>query len=417
MATIKAVLNKDRKKKNGEYPLVMQILHKRLKRVIYTPYQLRPDEFDSARQSALYTDGVLYSRKQIKELNIFTDTKKQELEKVIKYLTECGKDFTTEDIVLRYRLAQSEKYLITFMEGCIAQKQTQGKAGIARAYSSTLRSLNKYIGKRMVAFVDIDHNFVKGYETFLDNSKVKQNTISFYLRNFRTIYNLAYDNGIDVGEGNAFRKIKIKSVKTIKRALKQEVIEQIALMDLTESPELDKARDLFMFSFYTRGMSFVDIVFLKHTDIVEGVIYYRRRKTDQLIEVALTTPLKVLIDKYATDTEFVLPFINLSNRTSLYERYQLVYGVFYRCLNHLQVKLGLATPLTTYVARHSWATIAKEIGASTSIISESLGHTSEKTTQIYLKGFDRSVIDMVNEQIVSFSTVQYVTNQKNELPL
>lgn len=412
MATIKAVLNKDRIKKNGVYALVIQIIHKRVKRVIYTPYKLRTDEFDATEQNAVYTDGILHTRKQIKEINTFVDAKKKELEKIIGQISALNKNFIAEDIVVKYRLGQNDKYLVTFMEHCIAKKEAQDKMGIARAYRSTLRSLKKYAGKRTIEFADIDHTFIKGYEEFLNDSKVKQNTIGFYLRNFRTIYNLAYDGGIQMNECNAFRKIRIKTTKTVKRALKQEVIEKISLMNLLGNPELEKARDLFMFSFYTRGMSFVDIIYLKHSDIVDGVIHYRRKKTDQLIEVAITAPLQKLIEKYNTDKEYLLPFINESNRPTLYQRYQATYGTLYRDLNRLKKILKLSTPLTTYVARHSWATIAKELGASTTVISEGLGHTSEKTTQIYLKEFDRSVIDSVNEKIVSFSTEPCVALRK-----
>lgn len=216
---------------------------------------------------------------------------------------------------------------------------------------------------------------------------------------------MAYDDGIEMDFHDAFHRIRIKILKTAKRALKQEVIEKISLMNLTDSPELDKARDLFMFSFYTRGMSFVDIIYLKHTDIMDGVIYYRRQKTNQYLEIAVTKPLRKIIDKYHTDPIYVLPFLNENNQPSLYKKYQVAYGYIYRNLNVLQKELNLSTPLTTYTARHSWATIAKEQGVSTSIISEGLGHTSEKTTNIYLKEFNRSVIDRVNEKIVSFSTI------------
>lgn len=407
MATIKAVLNKDRQKKHGEYSLVIQIIHNRLKRVIYTPYQLRVDEFDPVTQKALYIKGALHTRKQIKEINDFLGVRRKELETIVKQIGMYNKNFTTEDIVAKHRMTQSERYLITFIESCIEKKTVQGKMGTARAYRSTLLSLEKYVNKRTIEFADVDHHFIKGYEEFLSNRKVKQNTISFYMRNFRSIYNLACDSGVEVGAGNAFHKIKIKTVKTVKRALKQEVLVEITLLDLSAKPNLEKARDLFMFSFYTRGMSFVDIIHLKHSDIVDGVICYHRRKTDQLIEVAITPPLQKLMNKYNTDQLYVLPFINECSKATLYQQYQAVYGTFYRNLNALQELLNLTTPLTTYVARHSWATIAKELGAPTSIISESLGHTSEKTTQIYLKEFDRSVIDLINEKIVSFSTTQY----------
>lgn len=405
MATVKAVLNKDRMKKDGDYALVVQIIHKRIKRVIYTPYKLKEIEFNRVTRKAIYTDGVRYTHKQIREINNFVERKKEEIEKVILYLGTYDKHFTAADIARKYYQDQSDKYLITYTEKLIAKKEAFGKMGSARAFLSTLRSLRRFIGTRIIEFSDIDHHFVKEYEEFLISTNIKQNTISFYLRNLRTIYNMAYDDGIEMDFHDAFRRIRIKIIKTVKRALKQEVIEKISLINLTNSPELDKARDLFMFSFYTRGMSFVDIIYLKHTDIMDGVIYYRRQKTNQYLEIAVTKPLRKIIDKYHTDPIYVLPFLNENNQPSLYKKYQVAYGYIYRNLNVLQKELNLSTPLTTYVARHSWATIAKEQGVSTSIISEGLGHTSEKTTNIYLKEFDRSVIDRVNEKIVSFSTI------------
>lgn len=405
MATVKAVLNKDRIKKHGDYALVIQIIHKRIKRVIYTPYKLKEAEFNTLIQKAIYTDGVRYTHKQIKEINHFVEQKKEEIVKIIHFLTTYDKHFTTEDITKKYYLEQSDKYLITYTERLIAKKETLGKMGSAKGFLSTLRSLKRYIGKNTVEFNDIDYHFIKGYEEFLHATNIKQNTISFYLRNFRTIYNMAYDDGIEMSNHSAFHKIKIKTTKTVKRALKQEVIEKISLINLTNTPELDKARDLFMFSFYTRGMSFVDIIYLRHTDIVDEVIRYRRQKTNQYMEIAVTEPLRRLINKYHTDQIYVLPFINEHDQPTLYKQYQATYGSIYRSLRVLQKKLSLSTPLTTYVARHSWATIAKEWGASTAIISEGLGHTSENTTRIYLKEFDRSVIDRVNEKIVTFSAV------------
>lgn len=411
MATVKAVLNKDRIKKQGDYSLVIQIIHHRVKRVVYTPYKLKEVEFDRIEQRALYTDGVRYTRKTIKEINVFMAAMKDEIARIIDQLAVTSKNFTTEDIVAKYRLGQNDKYLITFMERHIAKKESQGKIGTARAFRSTMRSLKKYIGNRVIAFTDVDSHFVKGYEEFLYDRHVKQNTVGFYLRNLRTIYNLADESGIAVGE-DAFRRVRMKTIKTLKRALKQDVVEKIALIDLSDDIKLDKARDLFMFSFYTRGMSFVDIIYLRHTDMVDGVIYYRRQKTHQLMEVAITEPLQKLITKYYTDDTYVLPFINQGDQETIYKRYLATYGTLYRSLNLLKKRLRLSTPLTTYVARHSWATIAKEQGASASIISEGLGHTSEKTTSIYLKEFDRSVIDKINEKIVSFSDDESASQSK-----
>lgn len=402
MATIKAVLNKDRARENGSYSLVIQIIHKRVKRVIYTPYKLKVTEFNVIQQKSQYATEGNYTRKQIKEINHFIENKKIEFEKIVNQMISYGHDFTVEDVMTKYHLDQDNKCLITFMEHYIAKKEAQGKMGTARTLRSTLRSLKKYMGSQTIKFADIDSHFVRGYEDFLHDRNVKQNTICFYLRNFQSIYNRAYDSGMEMSSQDAFRKISIKTIKTVKRALKQEQIKELSLLDFSGNHELEKARDLFMFSFYTRGMSFIDIIFLKHADIVNGVIRYHRKKTGQYIEVAVTKPLRKLINKYNTDKVYVLPFINESSHPTLYTRYQSIYGVIYSSLNKIKKILELPTPLTTYVARHSWATIAKEKGVSTTIISEGLGHTSEKTTRIYLKEFDHSVIDSANECIVSF---------------
>lgn len=403
MATVKVVLNRDRKKRCGGYSLVIQIIHKRIRRVIYTPYVLKEEEFDSDKQKAVYMGSGGFSRKQIREINNFVDKKRCEVEKIIAVISARNPTYTSEDVVWKYRQDQSDKYLITFFERLIEKREASDKMGTGRALRSTLRSLERYIGRKEVVFSDIDHNFVKDFQSYLYGTGVVQNTVSFYMRNFQTIYNLAYNSGIEMGDNNAFRKIQIRHSKTVKRALKQAVIEKIAKLDLSHSEPLDKARDLFMFSFYTRGMCFVDIVYLKHADIVDGVIRYRRHKTFQHLQVAVTAPLQKLIDKYGGDPIYVLPFLNESGQPTLYKKYQAVYGLFYRNLKELQKILGISTSLTFHVARHSWATIAKEQGAPTSAISEGLGHSSEKTTIIYLKEFDSSIIDKINEKIVSFS--------------
>lgn len=405
MATVKAVLNKDRMKKCGGYSLVIQIIHKRVRRVIYTKYVIRPEEFNGETQKVFYTELGQYKHKEIKEINDYVDKEKRNVVRIIDTITSRNPNFTTDDIVCKYRQDLSDKYLMTFSERLVAQKEEQNKMGMAKALRSTLRSMERFIGKREVTFDDIDHNFVKEYENYLHGTGVVPNTVSFYMRNFRTIYNLAYDSGVEMRDNNPFRKIHIRHGRTVKRALKKEIIERISAFDVSYSTELDKARDLFMFSFYTRGMSFVDIIYLKHTDIIDGVIRYKRHKTNQYLQIAITKPLQKLIEKYKGDDTYVLPFINESNQPTLYKKYLATYGSFYRYLKGLQDILDLTTPLTMHVARHSWATIAKEGGAPVSAISEGLGHTSEKTTTIYLKEFDCSVIDKLNEKIVSFSRI------------
>lgn len=403
MATVKVILNKDRIKKNGDYSLVIQVIHKRDRRVIYSPYRLKEENFDVAAQKAVYFQGSSLSRKQVKVVNDVMGKMRKEVENIVSSLS-CGNvNYITKDIVIKYKEKQDDCYLITFMDKRIAEKEKIGKCGTAKAFRSTQRSLKRFLDTRRVKFNDIDYAFVKDYENYLYGTGVVSNTVSFYLRNFRTIYNMAYDRGMEVSPNNPFRKVKIRYNKTVKRALKRDLLEKIVKLDLSGNTHLMEARDLFMFSFYTRGMSFVDIITLKHTDIVDNVIYYERNKTHQQMQVAVTEPLQRLIEKYNVDDTYVLPFINRYEHLSFYKRYQSAYGSIYRHLNTIADMLQINTPLTTYVARHSWATLAKEGGASVCAISEGLGHTTEKTTVIYLKEFDRSVVDDINERLVQFA--------------
>ncbi|MEG0108966.1 MAG: site-specific integrase [Lachnospiraceae bacterium] len=403
MTTVKAVLNRDRVKKKGGYSLVIQILHRRSKRVIYTPYILNDEDFDPMTQMVLFTEKSAFTRKQIGDINRFIAKKKRELEKIILLVSARNTDFSCEDIIREYRQEQSNRYLNTYIERLIERKEKMGKSGIAKALRSTLRSLNKFIGNRTVVFNDITPIFAKEYETHLAGTGIKQNTINFYIRNFRSIYNLALESGVEMVDHMPFRKIHLRNEKTVKRALKKEIIEQIAKVNLTADKELDQARDLFMFSFYTRGMSFVDVVCLKHKDIADGVIYYKRHKTNRHMQVTIIPELQVIIDKYMSSDLYVLPFMSFSDAVTPYKRYQKAYRILHRGLKKLQKRLRLTTPLTMHVARHSWATIAKESGANTAAISQGLGHATEKTTEIYLKDFDFSVIDAINVQVVNFS--------------
>ncbi|MEG1934453.1 MAG: site-specific integrase, partial [Rikenellaceae bacterium] len=255
----------------------------------------------------------------------------------------------------------------------INEKKRIGKIGIAEAYQSTLRSLQRYIGEERITFDDINLTFLRSYENFLISTGAVQNTINYYMRNLRTIYNRASDDGIISHQNNPFHKYSIRNVKTVKRALKKDEVRRIAHLDLYKDPQLEEARDFFMFSFYTQGMAPIDILYLRHTDIIDNVIYYQRHKTQQPIQIAITEPIQKLLNKYNIDQEFVLPMINRNQMYSLRKRYKSAYSQINYHLKKVAALANINTTLTAYVARHSWASIAKEDGAPTAVLSEGLG--------------------------------------------
>lgn len=240
---------------------------------------------------------------------------------------------------------------------------------------------------------------MESYEAWHKSRGVTPNTISFYTRVLRAVYNRAVEQEI-IENSNPFRHVYTGVDKTIKRALPLAVIKKIKALDLSLSTALDFARDMFMLSFYLRGMSFIDMAFLKKTDLQNGHIAYRRRKTGQQLIIEWTSEMQLILDKYPeNESDYLLPIIRKrsDNERSIYR------NVGYKINHHLKqvaTMLNLNFRLTMYVARHSWASAAKAKGIPLSVISEGMGHDSEFTTQIYLASLDTSVVDKANALIL-----------------
>jgi integrase len=171
-------------------------------------------------------------------------------------------------------------------------------------------------------------------------------------------------------------------------------------LDLSSEPKLEFARDMFLFSFYTRGMSFIDMAYLKKRDLNGGVLAYRRRKTGQQLFIKWEQVMQDIVKKYEIEhSVFLLPIIRTGMSTER-NQYLAAAHTVNRCLKDIGELIGLSLPLTTYVARHAWASIAKSKNIPLSVISEGMGHDSEKTTRIYLASLDSVAIDRANHLIL-----------------
>ena len=215
----------------------------------------------------------------------------------------------------------------------------------------------------------------------------------------RDRYNRALEKEL-VEQRNPFRHVYTGVDKTVKRAIPLSAIKRMKNLDLSLQPNLEFARDMFLFSFYTRGMSFIDMAHLKKKDLQNGFLSYRRRKTGQRMVIRWEKCMQEIVDKYPiNETEYLLPII-----TKWDEDYRKQYANELHRVNHLLKKIGkqldLPIPLTMYVGRHSWASIAKSRNVPISVISEGMGHDSESTTQIYLASLDTTVVDKANKKIL-----------------
>ncbi len=247
-----------------------------------------------------------------------------------------------------------------------------------------------------------DGELVSAYEKWLSAKGVSRNSISFYMRNLRSVYNKAVKQGLVI-QSFPFNNVYTGVDRTRKRAVNEKVIMMLLRLDLRNSPPLALSRDIFIFSYCMRGMSFVDIAYLKKTDISDGTVSYMRRKTGQQLTVHMEPCIEAIINRYSDATAsspYIFPIITSENPETAYDQYRMALNYHNRKLKRISALLGGGLPLSTYTARHTWATTAHRRNVPVSVISAGMGHTSEKTTRIYLAGLEDSVIDQANRMIV-----------------
>jgi integrase len=238
------------------------------------------------------------------------------------------------------------------------------------------------------------------YESYMVQRGVCPNTTSFYMRILQAVYNKAVEKGL-IEQKNPFTHVYTGVSKTVKRALLLPDIKRIKNLDLSLHPTLAFARDIFLFSFYMRGMSFIDMAHLRKNDLKGGIISYRRHKTGQQLVVKVEQCAQEIIDRYHDETSsYLLPIITSEGDER--HQYRNALHVMNHRLKEIGKMIGSPIQLTTYVGRHSWASAAKSNNIPISVISESMGHENERTTQIYLASIDTSVIDDANAKILSF---------------
>lgn len=404
ITSVKLMLNKSRILNNGSYPLVFQVIHNRRKKLLYTGYRMKEEVFDESEGKIMNGVGSTFTATEVVKMNRELRKMRNQIDIRIRQLERTREEFTVEDILTQnaFGTGKSQFYLLRYINAQIERKQELKKVGMAAAYKSTRSSLAKFIGCPDVRMSEVDLAFVRRYEDFLYSNGASGNTVSYYLRNLRSLYNQAVTDGYHPRGEYPFAKAQTRPAKTVKRALSRTDMQNLADLNLENEPELEFTRDLYLFSFYAQGMAFVDIVLLKKTDICNGVLTYSRHKSKQLIRIVVTPQMQGVIDKYNTENEYLFPIIS-GEYASGYQKYRLALGRINRHLKKIAVVADIKVPLTTYTARHTWATLARDYGAPISVISAGLGHTSEEMTRVYLKDFDVSMLNQVNSIVTNLS--------------
>lgn len=296
-----------------------------------------------------------------------------------------------------------------FMEETVVRMRQLGRIRCSETYATAMNSFRRFLqsqelgecGSKTDIIIDrIDSDTMVAYEAWLKNSSVSLNTSSFYMRNLRSVYNRAVEKGL-TPQRFPFRHVYTGIEKTAKRAVPMRVIRNIINMDLSESAALEFAKDMFLFSFYTRGMSFVDMAYLRKRDLNSGILTYLRRKTGQQLFIQWEDCMQKIVDKYdSADSEYLLPIIKSTTDKEARRQYLYMSHNVNRGVKIIGKRLGLPIPLTMYVARHAWASIARSKNIPLSVISESMGHDSESTTRIYLASLDNVAVNNANSLIL-----------------
>lgn len=383
-----------------EGTLFFQIIHNRVARQINTGYKLYPYEWSATSSEIIIsTDNEQNRRTYLLQLKNALIEDLNRLRMIISRLDRAGGSYTSEKVVELYHIPTDNGGFISFARKIIIQLRQIGKRRTAETYTTALNSFLRFRGENDILLEELDSNLMVEYETYLKSIGICQNTTSYYMRTLRAIYNRAVEKEL-ILQRNPFKHVYTGIDKTVKRAIPIKNIRQIRDLDLTLNPMLDYARDIFMFSFYTRGMSFIDMAFLKKKDLNNGILSYRRQKTNQQLFIKWEKPMQEIVNKYDTSgTPYLLPIIQ-NCEIDTRRQYKNASHLINTKLKKIGEQLELPIPLTSYVARHAWASIAKSKNIPVSTISEAMGHDSEHTTRIYLASLDTAVVDKANSLIL-----------------
>ncbi|MDO4930796.1 MAG: site-specific integrase [Bacteroidales bacterium] len=375
-----------------------QIIHQRKVRLYNTTFHIFKAEWD-ATQKWLRFSPVNPRLQVLMKYSDAIQTDIDKLQRIVNRLDHQELPFTTDDIIEAFRHNFSNTFF-NFMKSEIVRLQLLGCHRTAETYEASLSSFRAFLHQRRNAFEHFDAELMQAYETYMRRKGLSPNTTSFYFRTLRAVYNRAVEQGLLL-ETQPFRHVYTGVAKTEKRAVPLEVVRLIKTSSLDSHPHWQLARDLFLFSFYTRGMSFIDMAYLRKCDLHDGILTYRRRKTNQELRIRWEACMQTIVDRYAQDddTPYLLPIIRqigVDERT----QYRNALTLVNRHLRKISKLLKFATPISMYVARHSWASIAKSRDIPISIISEGMGHESEKTTRIYLTALDSVRVDTANRKVL-----------------
>lgn len=395
MASVKVLLYTSKVLKNGEHPIMLRLIKDRKIKYVSLDQScpLELWDMEEQRPTKKYPHKV--------ELNIKISKMINDANKIILDFDNNDQHYTVDDIAKALSKKSVGKLtLFRFTDELVQRHKDVDKIGTANAFQNVKRIISRFTKERDATFKEIDYTFLTRLEEDLLKRKVTENSIAVYMRTLRSVYNKAIAEGHAREAEYPFKAYKLTKLntKTKKRALTKEQVKKIADCDLELGSKLWVARSIFLFSYYCRGINFIDVAQLKWSNIQDGRLHYTRAKTGHQFNIALLPPALEILDFYKVRKDgsgFIFPILGTYHDTEqkVKNRVKKVMKEVNSNLRTVAGKIGLDFNITTYVARHSYATVLKRQNVSTSQISEALGHSSEKITQVYLDSFENTVLD------------------------
>lgn len=381
--------------------VVYQLIHQRKVRYLTTKIHLFPQQWNAEEGKIALLEIknnslMLFYQRQI-------DTHLLLFRQIIDQLKNDKGEFTVKDIVDKFQHPHVNITVLAFMNEQISYLEKNKRSGTAQNYASTLRSFSDFLNNIDISYDIFDEQLISEYNDWLSLKGVVRNTISFYMRNLRTIYNKAVRQNL-VKQTFPFRNVYTGIDKTRKRAVDENIIIRLKQAGLKEGSALALSRDIFLFCYYARGMAFIDVAYLQKKDIRNGCICYIRKKTGQQLVIRLEKCMQEIIDRYINRSKglpYIFPLITSEDYNHSYVQYKTALGYHNRKLKCLSQRLELNISLSSYTPRHSWATTARNQNIPLAVISAGMGHASERTTEIYLASLENSLIDQANFNLIS----------------
>lgn len=328
---------------------------------------------------------------------LIADKLKEYSAKIVE-LKATNQEFTSTTLVEKVCVNRvNRKTVGDLFKSHINNLTSSGRKSYALSIKQLYNSLIELNGHLDIPFAEMDIAWLRRYEAFLRRKGLAENTIGIRFRTLRSIYNVAIEEDAVSAELYPFKKLKVSKLhqETAKRALSKEDIERVLSYKSTNR-YMRFPIDIFAFTYYCGGINFVDIAHLTKANIVDGRLIYKRQKTKKLIKIPLQLQAVALIEKYSNDeSPYLFPILSDFHKTDVQQanRIHKVITKVNERLKQIGEALNLPITLTTYVARHSQATVMKRAGVSTAVIREIMGHSSERVTQIYLDSFDNEQVD------------------------